>query len=162
MLYPPRRQIKQEKALPHDPVAIDHDVVIGDHGQHDSVVIKNYIAPATADCGIAHDPYKDDDFALAEQVRRYLTTRFPVGYLWCVDSDLAHGIVKFSIPILMGVSNWWVINLRTTDLAKGVLQGAGEILERYLLPRDKFSLAAFLDARARHSALVVPGRKVPH
>lgn len=148
--------------MPHDPILIDQDVVIGDHGQHDSVVSTNYIAPSTADCGIAHDPYKDQDFALAHQVRHYLTTRFPIAYSWCVESDLAQGVVKFSIPILMGVSQWWVINLRTTPIERGVLMGAGEILERYLLPRDKFSLPAFLDARARHSALVVPGRKVPH
>lgn len=148
--------------MPHDPITV-HQTIIpkGRDSDHDSVLLDKYIAPANDEGGVAFDRYKDKDTQLKWQVRNYLVTRFPVGYEWCVESDLAQGVVKISIPVLMGVCKWMAINLHTTDLDAGVLRVAGEILERYLLPRDKFNLAMFLDAREKHSALVVPGRKVP-
>lgn len=126
-------------------------------GGHDSVVMHQYIAQP----GGEYDPYKAADFALAGKVRTYLLTRFPVGYEWCVRSDLRQRVVMISIPLLMGVTQWMVINLTTTRLDEGVLQCAGEILERYRQSRTRFNLAAFLDAREQHSALVVPTRGIP-
>ena len=42
-----------------------------------------------------------------------------------------------------------------------LMRSGGELLERYGLPRGRFELAPFLEARDKHSALVVPGREVP-
>ena len=128
------------------------------HGVHDSVIMEQHIPQPGGEA----DPFYEQDKTLAKWIHTFVTTRFPVGYEWCVRADLAKGVIMFSIPILMGVSNWYVVNLRKTpDLASAVLSGAGEILERYKLSRSTFSAAALLDAREQHSALVVPGRKVP-
>lgn len=126
-------------------------------GLHDSIVMEQHIPQP----GGQADQFKEADLDIAKWVRTFLVTRFPVGYEWCVRSDLFHGVVMISIPILMGVKQWMVINLHQTDLARGVLICAGEILERYGLSRTSFNLGAFLDARQQHSALVVPKRKVP-
>src|ERR1700722_19156644 len=127
------------------------------HGVHDATLMVQHITPPGGEA----DPYKAADLALAMKVRAFLLTRFPVGYEWCVCADLAHGIVRFSIPILMGVKHWYVVNLRTTPLDAGVLRGAGEILERYRLSRTLFDITAFLTAREQHSKLVAPRRAIP-
>lgn len=134
-------------------------------GVHDATVMVQHVTPAGGEA----DPFKDADMALARHIRTYLVTRFPMGYEWCVNADLANGIIKFSIPVLMGVSHWYVVNLRRfksaggpgTDLDRAVLHGAGEILERYRLSRSVFDQAAFLTAREQHSKLVVSGRAIP-
>lgn len=126
-------------------------------GVHDATVMEQHIAPP----GEEDDPFREADLVVARRVRTFLVTRFPVGYEWCVRSDLRQGVVMISIPILMGVSYWMVINLKQTALGHGVLICAGEILERYGLSRTTFNLGAFLEAREKHSALVVPSRKVP-
>lgn len=147
--------------MPHDAVTIRQDVVAKDeHGGHDRVVLTKYEAPANADGGIADDPYKERDIEVAGTMMKWLNKHYP-GHMWGCISDIAHGIVKFNIPILMGVTDWWVINLRTHDVIDGMRQGAGQILERYRIPRGRFQLAPFLEARAKHSKLVLPNRKVP-
>jgi hypothetical protein len=91
---------------------------------------------------------------------RWLNQHYP-GHLWGCIAEQRQGIVKFNIPILMGVNNWWIVNLHTTDIVDGMRRGAGEILERYGLARGRFQLVPFLEARQKFSALVVPSRKVP-
>jgi hypothetical protein len=147
--------------MPHDAVTLGHDVFEKDtYGQHDLVVTTKYEAPSGPDCEIIEDEYKEADMILAKKMMEWLRSRYP-GYPWCAISDLRQGIVKFNIPILMGVQNYWVINLRTHTIADGIVEGAGQILERYKLRRGAFQLAPFLDAREKHSALVVPSREVP-
>lgn len=127
-------------------------------GVHDATLMVQHVPQP----GGEDDEFKAADLALAKRIFVYLTTRFPCGYEWCVNSDLRQGIIKFSIPLLMGVSNWYVVNLRLcSGLDHAVLHGAGEILDRYNLSTCIFSAAALLAAREQHSALVVPGRKVP-
>lgn len=127
-------------------------------GVHDATVMVQHIGQPGGEA----DPWEAQDLANAKWIRTYLMTRFPVGYEWCCNSDLRHGIIKFSIPVLMGVTNWYVVNLKKSpDLATAVLHGAGEILERYRLSRSIFSQAAFLDAREKHSKLVDNRRGIP-
>jgi hypothetical protein len=79
-----------------------------------------------------------------------------------VVSDRTQGIVKISIPVLMGINNWFVINEKTHDVTPGMaIVAGGEILERYGLERGRFKISEFLEARAKHSALLVKSRKVP-
>lgn len=147
--------------MPHDPVEVRQQVIEKDtHGGHDTILLHKYEAPSTPDSGVAEDSYKEADSLLAQRMMEWLRSRYP-GFLWCAISDLAQGIVKFNIPILMGVTDWWVINLRTTELAEGLVEGAGQILERYRLPRGRFELGSFLDAREKHSKLVVQSRAIP-
>jgi hypothetical protein len=143
----------------------------GDRGQHDIVYLERIIGGPMADweetqCRLARaqevEAINDFDLWRAGRVMAVLKTQFP-GHLWCVEHDLAQGICKISIPILMGICNWYVLNLRTHgDLTKGmVIAAGGEILERYRLPRCRLEIGSFLDARERHSALVNRRRMVP-
>ena len=67
-----------------------------------------------------------------------------------------------SIPILMGINKYWAINLVTDYLDdKLLIRCAGDLLQRYGLRPRRFELDPFLDAREKHSALVVPTREFP-
>lgn len=148
--------------MPHDPVIQSHTVLEKDAaGQHDMIVVQQHEAPSTADGGVAYDPFKEKDAEVARTMMNWLRKHYP-GHFWNAVADLRHGIVKFNITILMGVNNWWLINLRThPDIIAELARGAGEILERYRQTRGRFILDEFLEARAKHSALLVPNRKVP-
>jgi hypothetical protein len=45
--------------------------------------------------------------------------------------------------------------------SEGILKGGGELLERYRLPRGRFNLDRFLEARENHSIMLDRSRKVP-
>lgn len=147
--------------MPHDPVTIRQDVVEKTtHGGNDRVLLTKYEAPAASNTARAHDPFEHSDRAIAANMMKWLEREYP-GHLWGCVSDQAQGIVKFNIPVLMGFADFWVINLRTHDIIDGMKQGAGQILERYGLKRGRFELDPFLEARAKHSKLVISGRAVP-
>jgi hypothetical protein len=147
--------------MPNEPVLTDQHLLEGGQGQHDIVILQKHEAPSNALGNPAFDPFKEFDAWRANKVMTVLNMEYP-GHFWCVVSDKAQGIVKISIPILMGINNWFVINQRTHDCTPGmVIAAGGEILERYSLQRGQINTGAFLDARAKHSALVVPSRKVP-
>jgi len=99
------------------------------------------------------------DVATARAVRRILDTAYP-GHDWEVLADSAQGYVAFRIPALMGLNYAYLVKRR--DLTpEAVLKGGGELLERYRLPRGRFDLDRFLEARAKHSILLDRSRKVP-
>ncbi|MBV8755391.1 MAG: hypothetical protein JO328_21265 [Hyphomicrobiales bacterium] len=99
------------------------------------------------------------DLATARAVRRILDTAFP-GHDWEVLADSRQGYVAFRIPTLMGAN--WAYLIKGRELTpEAVLKGGGELLERYRLPRGKFDLDRFLEARAAHSILLDRRRKVP-
>lgn len=127
-------------------------------GVHDATVMQQYIPPPGGEV----DLLKAADMALAKKVYAFLKTRMPVGYDWRVVSDQRQGVLLISIPVLMGVCHFGLINLRTTPIADGVVELAGQILERYGLSRTVFNVDALLEARAKYSALVVPTREVPN
>ena len=148
--------------MPHDIITTRQDVLEKTTaGGHDRVVLEKYEAPADGDGGFAPDPYKEQDIAIARTMMSWLEKHYP-GHLWGCIADSAQGIVKFNLPILMGINHWWVVNLRTHDVIDGMRQGAGQILERYRLKRGRFELVSFLEAREKHSALVDHRRKVPN
>ena len=110
---------------------------------------------------VLDDPFKGMDLANADWMSRVLRKHYP-GVPWRCVYDGAQKMAYFSIPILMGVNKFWSINLKTDQLEEGLLMRAGgELLERYGMSRQRFNLNEFLDAREKHSALVVPSRKVP-
>jgi hypothetical protein len=147
--------------MPHDIITTNQTVLEKTtHGGNDRVVLEKYEAPCSPDGGYAPDPYREQDAAIARTMMAWLEKHYP-GHHWGCIADSAQGIVKFNMPILMGVLDWWVVNLRTHDIIDGMRQGAGQILERYRLRRGPFELVSFLEARAKHSALVNHRRKVP-
>lgn len=148
--------------MPHDLVTTRQDVVLKDtHGGHDSVVLSKYEAPSGPDGEVAFDPFKEYDDWAARQVMATLRAHYP-GHFWHVVHNCAQGVCLISIPILMGINNYIAVNLKThtMDDKRSVVAG-GEILERYGLLRGRLQLAPFLEAREKHSALVVPSREVP-
>ena len=99
------------------------------------------------------------DLAAARAVRRILDAAYP-GHDWEVVADCGQGYVAFRIPVLMGTNFAYLVKGRDLTPA-AVLKGGGELLERYRLPRGRFDLDRFLEARAKHSVLLDRSRKVP-
>jgi hypothetical protein len=99
------------------------------------------------------------DVAAARAVRRILDTAYP-GHDWEVVADSGQGYVAFRIPALMGMNYAYLVKGRDLT-AEAILKGGGELLERYRLPRGKFDLDRFLDARAEHSVLLDRTKKIP-
>lgn len=99
------------------------------------------------------------DIACARGVRDILDAAYP-GHLWEVVADSHQGYVAFRIPALMGANYAYLIKGQELTPEK-VLHGGGELLERYRLPRGRFDLDRFLEARERHSILLDRRRKVP-
>jgi hypothetical protein len=100
-----------------------------------------------------------NDVAAARAIRRILDTAYP-GHDWEVVADSGQGYVAFRIPVLMGAHYAYLV--KGKDLtAEAVLRGGGELLERYRLPRGKFDLDRFMEAREQHSILLDRRRKVP-
>lgn len=147
--------------MPHDAIITGQQVLPKTtFGGNDRVLLQKYIAPASADGGIADDPYFLRDRDTARLMSDWLEREYP-GHKWVTTSDIAQGVVYFNLAILMGTDKWWVVNLRTHDIIDGMKRGAGQLLERYKLPRGRFDLDSFLEARAKHSRLLVPSRGIP-
>lgn len=148
--------------MPHDGELLGQTVIEGGRGKHDMVVLERHLAPMGPDGEEEFDPVRDFDLWRARRAMSLLLTTYP-GYPWCVEHDTKQGICKISIPILMGICNWYVLNLGThcAMSTHDVVTAGGEILERYRCPRTGFNIAAFLEARATHSALINRKRPVP-
>lgn len=148
--------------MPHDARTLREDILLKDRsGQHDRVVRTQHIAPSTPDGGIAEDLRKEYDIWAAGEVMKVLEAEYP-GHCWRVVHDGAQGVCLISIPILMGINRYMAVNLKTHALDDyRVKVAGGEILERYGLARGRFELTPFLEAREKHSALVIPSRMVP-
>jgi len=137
-----------------DPVIIRQDVLPKTgFGGHDRVVASKTAArPGEVD----HTGY---ELWVARRAFDLLEAAYP-GYAWFVDCDLEKGGVCIALPVLMG-GNWvYFINMKDMEPAR-VLAAGGELLERYRLPRSRFELGRFLEARAKHSILTGAAKKVP-
>lgn len=148
--------------MPHDMITTRQDILQKDsYGGHDRVVMTKHEAPAGPDNEVLDDPFQAFDEWAAKQVMDTLERHYP-GHCFRVIHDSKQGVCLISIPMLMGVNHYMAVNLKThtMDDHRAVTAG-GEILERYGLLRGRFQLTPFLDAREKHSALVVPSRQVP-
>ncbi len=148
--------------MPHDVITLREDVIEKTLGEgHDMVVRTQHEAPSGPDNEVIIDKHTRQDMASARWMMDVLMRAYP-GRPWFVKHDGAQGMAYLSLPILMGINNVWAINLKTDPLTEGLLvRCGGAILERYSMSRQRFNLAEFLEAREKHSALVVPSRKVP-
>ncbi len=149
--------------MPHDLNCIGERVLEkSSQGGHDMVVRALHEAQAGPSGEVLDDPNAHKDLANAKWMLEVLLSEYP-GVPWRTIYDFAGKMAHFSIPILMGINRFWSINLTTDTLTEGLLlRAAGELLERYRIPRTRdLDLAAFLTARALHSALLVQSRKVP-
>lgn len=147
--------------MPHEPITLRQDVLLKGTGGHDRIVLTQHQAPADGDDSIGEDTWKEYDLWAAGEALAVLEAAYP-GHCWRVVHDSFQGMAFISIPVLMGVNRFMAVNLKTHALDDHRVKAAGgEILERYGLKRGRFQEAPFLDARAKHSALVMPSRQVP-
>lgn len=99
------------------------------------------------------------DLWVARRTTELLERAYP-GHPWLVEADSGKGVVTLSLPILMGGN--WVYLIKWADLTPArVVAAGGEVLERYRLPRGRFDLSRFLEARDRHSLMPGKSRAVP-
>jgi hypothetical protein len=99
------------------------------------------------------------DLWVARRAYALLDRAYP-GHGWQVIADSAQGYVGIRLPILTGGN--WAYLIKWADLTPGqVIRAGGELLERYRLPRGRFELGRFLDAREKYSVLLDRSRKIP-
>jgi len=120
-----------------------------------------YEAPGLGDTDEA-DPHQAADMRLTRQIAAVIQRDFP-GHAWLIEVSHKQGVVMISIPLFMGRHKWviHIETLKTDPMMKSVMRAAGEILERYRIPRQAFSLDNFLTAlntipvhqRAHHGKL---------
>jgi hypothetical protein len=99
------------------------------------------------------------DLWVARRAYALLDRAYP-GHGWQVIADSAQGYVGVRLPILTGGN--WAYLIKWADLTPAqVIRAGGELLERYRLPRGRFELGRFLEAREKHSILLGRTREVP-
>ena len=110
------------------------------------------------------DPFQAADLTLAGRVADAIQRHYP-GHPWMIEVSHEQGVVMISIPLFTG-RHKHVIHIKTlkSDPAlRKCINAAGEILERYRIPRNRFNVDDFLTSldgipkhqRAHHGKLVV-------
>lgn len=97
------------------------------------------------------NPHQAMEMAVAEWTGRLLERNYP-GHPWYVETKIGPkgGLIQIQLRGLMP-QDWWY-NVTVNDALhdpggrKTVLKGAGELLERYQIPRAKFSADDFVAA----------------
>ena len=99
-----------------------------------------------------YDWFENADKHWTAKVQRFIVTHYPLHH-FCADINCRHGYIKVYIPELMGTVNGYVLHIRDLkgdeDFSKKMHGACGEILERYRIPRARFSEAAFKEAMDR-------------
>ncbi|MGH6791254.1 MAG: hypothetical protein ACRECF_00740 [Methyloceanibacter sp.] len=95
------------------------------------------------------DPYAKADAELRDWIGGLIQMHYP-NHPWRVSVEHKQGMIMIQIPQLMGATNWYTIPMQRVaghhDLKRKVINGCGDILERYQIPRAAFSPAEFLRA----------------
>ena len=125
-----------------------------------------YEAPDLGD-GDGENPHQAMEISVAKWVGQLLEREYG-GHPWYVEVKMNKqrfgGLIQIQLRGLMP-ANWWY-NVRVEDAMhdpggkRTVLKGAGEILERYNLPRQKFSADDFVVA-LRKSPILGGGHLAP-
>lgn len=138
-----------------------------DHG-YTRLTFDEYVPPAAQRdeqgefIAWSDDPFKVWDDWAKREVMRVIDSKVPAYPGWYVMVSGAQKIILISLRTLMGVDEFYAINLRTHELNdRTIVEACGQICERYRLPRDRVDLAAFLKARTAKSRLLYRWMKVP-
>jgi len=94
------------------------------------------------------DPNAQADVTLTYRIAGVLERHYP-GHPWLVEANTKQGIATISIPLFMGQHKYilHVAAMATDPTLRSVARAGGEILERYRIPRQRFSPADFISAR---------------
>lgn len=110
--------------------------------------------------GDGANPYKGRELDIAKWTGELLNKHHP-GYPWNVRVVIQgrDGVIMIQLLAVMPSDRWYVVKVNDAFHDVGgkrtVLQGAGELLERYQLPRPSFSLD---DWRGALTLVKNPGR----
>ncbi len=106
--------------------------------------VQRYDAPGE---GLEEDPFVAADLAMTKSVSEVIERHYG-GHPWLVEVSHEQGVVMISIPLFMGPYKYIIKihDLKTDPGFRSVVLGCGELLERYRIPRQKFSEADFLSA----------------
>jgi hypothetical protein len=96
------------------------------------------------------------EIELARRILEFIEPRYP-GFIWKVVVDLTskHRGAAISLPVLLPPHTYNVVPGRLlcteNDMRRYCLEAAGNLLERYRVPRStmKFAEVPFLEARAK-------------
>lgn len=98
------------------------------------------------------DPFRWVNEETAKWVGAKLDQHYP-GHPWFVVCDTRGGVIQIQIRGLMPANRWYICKLHDVKSDPGgrttILRGAGELLERYQIPRRGFSDHHWHDAMAR-------------
>jgi hypothetical protein len=90
------------------------------------------------------DPLLSADLMMTKRIAEVVQAHYP-GHPWLVEVNHEQGIAMISLPLFMGVNKYviplWVF--KTDPMFRCVVRACGEILERYRIPRQRFSLDHF-------------------
>lgn len=98
-----------------------------------------------------HDPFQAADIALTKQIAAVIEFHYP-GHPWFVNVSHEDGIVQISLPALMGPRWKHVVHiwrLKSDPGMRSIVRACGEILERFGLPRNRYSHSDFRAALAQ-------------
>jgi hypothetical protein len=105
-----------------------------------------YIDPNEGD-GNGADPFAEADLRLTQACAATLELHYP-GHPWLIEASHQQGVVYISIPIFTG-RNKYVIHINVLKVDPGlrhVVRAGGEILERFKIPRQRFSVDNYVNA----------------
>ncbi len=104
-----------------------------------------YVRPGEGD---EHDPHAQADVTLTYRIAGVLERHYP-GHPWMVEANTRQGVAMISIPLFMGRHKYilHVAALASDPMLRSVVRAGGEILERYRIPRARFSASDFVSAR---------------
>lgn len=107
------------------------------------------------------DPFKEVNERRCREIWRVVQLHYP-GHPWHVAVNTSQGIAQVGLPTFTS----WTFNIRLSDLAgdpgmKVVVTGAGELLERYRLPRAGFDVSHYVAAQAKFRPHLTMNRRPP-
>lgn len=93
------------------------------------------------------DPHVQADVALTNRIATVIEQHY-AGHPWMIEVSHAQRCAFISIPLFMGQTKWvlHIDKLASDPGLRAVVRAAGEILERYRIPRQRFSPDHFLAA----------------
>ena len=114
------------------------------------------------------DPWAQADIALAKEIGAWLKREYPTQYrLFNASVDHRQGVVALRMPLLTGGTNCYILHIPMlqqgpTVFAMEMREAAGQLLERYRLPRGKrFDADLALDKISSISRVGLDQRAVP-
>ena len=107
------------------------------------------------------DPYAGANDRVVKAIWHILQKHYP-GHPWAVAANHQQGVAQIFMPTF---TNWqYIINLKdyySDPKGHHIIKGAGEMLERYRLPRSGFDVGHYMAAQKKHLPFLNMKRRPP-